>query len=89
MFARCAACHSTEPGVNSIGPSLAGVIGRTAGTLPGFHYSLPLLHADFEWTPQAIDALIGGGTGLRHGGFRGILDAQDRADVVAYIATLR
>ena len=37
--AQCSACHSNQPGVNGIGPSLAGVAGRKAGSLPGFHYT--------------------------------------------------
>ena len=37
--AQCAACHSNQPGVNGIGPSLAGVAGRKAGSLPGFHFT--------------------------------------------------
>jgi cytochrome c2 len=35
----CSACHATEPGVNKIGPSLAGVVGRKSGSAPGFNYS--------------------------------------------------
>jgi len=89
VFQRCAACHSAEPGVNRIGPSLFGVIGRQAGTLPGFPYSLPMLHTDFEWTQDNVQALLAGNSGLRHGGFRGLPDTQDRADVAAYLATLR
>ena len=34
----CGACHATEPGVNKIGPSLAGVVGRKSGSAPGFNY---------------------------------------------------
>ena len=37
--AQCSACHSNQPGVNGIGPSLAGVAGRKAGSLQGFHYT--------------------------------------------------
>ncbi|MEN9932628.1 MAG: hypothetical protein RIS17_1201, partial [Pseudomonadota bacterium] len=39
VFAQCKACHVAEPGVNRVGPSLHGVIGRKAGTVPGFNYS--------------------------------------------------
>jgi cytochrome c len=37
--AQCSACHSNQPGVNGIGPSLAGVAGRKAGSLQGFHFT--------------------------------------------------
>ena len=35
----CNACHTVEEGKNKIGPSLAGVVGRKAGSVPGFKYS--------------------------------------------------
>ena len=34
----CAICHTLEPGKNKIGPSLAGVVGRKAGSVPGFAF---------------------------------------------------
>ncbi len=39
QFKRCAACHSATAGKNKIGPSLFGVVGRTAGSAPGYKYS--------------------------------------------------
>ncbi len=40
VFQRCYSCHSVVAGENKLqGPNLRGVIGRTAGTLPGFEYS--------------------------------------------------
>ncbi|MFQ6018938.1 MAG: c-type cytochrome, partial [Kiloniellaceae bacterium] len=39
VFKKCVACHSIEPGKKKIGPSLAGVVGRTPGTVEGFKYS--------------------------------------------------
>jgi len=39
IFAHCAPCHSTKPGENKVGPSLAGVFGRTSGTEPEYSYS--------------------------------------------------
>ena len=35
-------CHSTKPGENKLGPSLAGVFGRKSGTEPGYNYSSAL-----------------------------------------------
>ena len=37
--AQCSPCHSDQAGVNGIGPSLAGLAGRKAGSLPGFHFT--------------------------------------------------
>jgi cytochrome c2 len=39
VFLVCTACHSLAPGQNMVGPSLHGLIGRRAGTAPGFQYS--------------------------------------------------
>jgi len=38
LFKRCAACHSLDAGVNKVGPSLAGTVGRECGTADGYKY---------------------------------------------------
>lgn len=38
IFKACAACHATDQAVR-VGPGLGGIIGRKAGTVPGFRYS--------------------------------------------------
>ncbi len=38
LFKRCAACHSVDAGVNKVGPSLAGAVGRDCGTVDGYKY---------------------------------------------------
>jgi cytochrome c len=53
VFAHCAPCHSTKPGENKFGPSLAGVLGRKAGTEPGYSYSSALKGQDITWDEQA------------------------------------
>ncbi len=54
LFAtNCAACH--DPARNKIGPALANVVGRKAGTAPGFLYSDALSKADIVWTPETLD----------------------------------
>lgn len=58
MFAICAACHSLDAGVNKIGPSLNGVIGRKAGSAAGFEYSPAMKAAGFVWTPDKLAAFI-------------------------------
>ncbi|MGH7292912.1 MAG: c-type cytochrome, partial [Myxococcota bacterium] len=44
VFAACAACHSLAPGRHRTGPSLAGVLGRKAGTAEGFRRYSPALN---------------------------------------------
>jgi cytochrome c len=89
-FRACAACHSLAPGQHKTGPSLAGVIGRKAGTADGFRrYSPALTGADVVWDTVALDAWITDPQALIPGNrmaFRGLPDAQARADLVAYLA---
>lgn len=55
---QCVGCHSLAPGVHIAGPSLNGLIGRRAGSLPGFDYSTTLEQADFIWDAGTLDAFL-------------------------------
>ena len=57
-FEQCAACHSTAKGVNGVGPSLFGVVGGKAGSVPGFNYSSAMKNSNLTWTAQNLDAYI-------------------------------
>lgn len=54
---KCSTCHSLEPGKNKVGPSLAGVIGRKAGSTDFPKYRA-LKDADFTWDKTTIAAWI-------------------------------
>lgn len=45
VFKKCTACHSIEPGVNKVGPTLSAVIGRKCGTIEGYKYGKGYLKA--------------------------------------------
>lgn len=89
IFAQCMTCHVLEAGVNRVGPSLAGIIGRAAGTVEGYSYTPANANSGITWTPEKMfqylenPARVVPGTKMA---FAGLPAAQDRADVIAYIA---
>jgi cytochrome c len=90
VFQRCKACHTLEPGTTRIGPSLAGVIGRKAGSVEGFKYSEALANArnSVVWDDASLDAWLTNPKKFIPGNrmaFPGLPNAQDRADVIAYL----
>lgn len=90
LFIQCRACHATkqdEPA--TIGPNLAGLLGRKAGAQPGFGYSPALRAAGFSWDRAHLDrwlekpgALVPGNTMA----FAGVADARDRAALIDYLS---
>jgi cytochrome c len=87
----CIACHSTTQGTNRIGPSLFGVIGRKAGSVPGFNYSTAMKGAGLTWTAQDLDAFIANPQQKvpgNHMPFSGLPDGKQRAEIVAYLGSL-
>jgi cytochrome c len=91
LFGRaCAACHSLQPGRSKTGPSLASVVGRQAGALPEFHrYSPALKGSGVTWDLAALDTWLTDPQTFIPGNrmpFRGIPDAQARADIIAFLA---
>jgi cytochrome c len=91
VFGTCAACHTLEPGVHRTGPSLAGVFGLRAGTAEGFQrYSDALSRSDLVWREDTLDGFLADPQAFLPGDrmtFRGIDDAQARADLIAYLRT--
>lgn len=88
-FRSCMACHSVKPGEHSTGPSLANLWNRKAGTAEGFfRYSPMLSDANVEWNEDSLDKWLSApqtfipGTSMK---FQGITDAQERADIIAYL----
>lgn len=88
-YRACVSCHALEPGLHLSGPSLDGVWGRQAGTAEGFgRYSQGLKQAGFEWNAAALDGWLKSPQGMVPGNymtFRGIDDAEARADLIAFL----
>ena len=93
LFNRCVICHSNTKGApNRNGPNLFGVVGRKAGTYPGFAYSPAMKKAGFVWTVPKLEAYLADPQKLVPGNempIAGISDLQQRADIAAYLATLK
>jgi cytochrome c len=88
IFHRCMVCHSIQAGVNHIGPSLHGVVGRHSGIVPGFHYSAANKNSGIVWTAQNIFKYLQAPQKMVPGTkmtFPGLPAPQDRADVIAYL----
>lgn len=89
VFRKCQACHSIEAGKNMLGPSLAGVIGRKAGTEPNYNYSPAMKGADIVWNAQTLDRYLKDPASVVPGNkmpFPGLKTDHDRADVIAFLA---
>jgi cytochrome c len=87
--ARCTACHAVDS--NKIGPAHRGVVGRRVGSLPGYKYSDELARSRLRWTPQTLNAWLEDPEQLVAGqrmGFQ-VESAAERADLIAYLATLK
>jgi len=85
----CSDCHSVSAkGLNKKGPTLFHVIGRKAGSSPGFQYSAQMQTSGIVWTPERISAYLANPKGIVPQGimkFKGMPKARDRADVIAYL----
>ncbi len=93
VFDRCAICHSnTKAGGNKLGPDLFGIVGRKAGTYPGYSYSAAMKGSGITWTPDKLDAYLAVPQQVVPGNkmpFAGVSNAAQRADLVAYLGTLK
>lgn len=91
MFAMCAACHSVTRGEHGIGPSLAGVSGRRAGTIAGFEYSQAMKDSGLTWNDATLNRYLADPKGVVPGttmAYNGIKDAAQRQAVVNYLKSL-
>jgi cytochrome c len=89
----CSACHIvTAEGRRGVGPTLFGVVGRHSGKVEGFRYSAANQKADLTWTPEVLDKYLTNPREVVPGttmAFAGIRNETERANVIAYLATLK
>lgn len=92
VFRTCSACHTVGRGGADVdGPNLFGVVGsRVAGRRPRYGYTQALRDAGGTWTEARLDVWLTDPAAFAPGmamHFPGLADPQERADVVAYLAT--
>ena len=90
VFGQCKTCHVAEKGVNRVGPSLWGVVGRPAGSIANFKYSPANKNSGLTWSEDQLFAYLEAPQKVVKGtymAFAGLKKPQDRADVIAYLKT--
>jgi len=88
----CSACHSPLEGKNLVGPSLFGIVGRDAGTVPNFKYSAANKNSGITWSAEKLDPYLINPREVVPGTimiFPGVKDAKQRGDLIVYLSTLK
>jgi cytochrome c len=96
VFAQCRACHTPDQGGrNGVGPNLWGIVGQPAGKREGFRYSAnmqELAAGGLTWTKENLDKYLNNPKDLVPRGsmaFAGVRNAEQRANLIAYLETLK
>ncbi len=92
VFGKCKACHKVD-GSDGTGPHLNGSVDRAKASVAGFGYSEALLAmAADAWSPENMNAFLISPKAYAPGtkmSFAGLAKPEDRANVIAYLATLQ
>jgi cytochrome c len=87
----CRTCHTVKEGDNRLGPTLAKVVGRKAGSLPDYAYSDAMKNSGIVWDEATLDRFIEDPNAVVAGNnmkpYTGMTNAGDRAAIVAYLKT--
>jgi cytochrome c len=88
----CAECHSVKEGKNKKGPSLFGIVGRKAGSLPDYDYSDAVRKTSWTWTAEQLHSYLSQpakqanpGTKMK---YDGLTDAKDLDNLISYLGSL-
>ena len=91
VFTACAACHASDQPAKT-GPDLRNVIGRKAGSVPGFRYSRAMKTAKIVWNDETLNAYLADPQAAMPGNampYPGLPDEAQRRDLIAYLKTLQ
>lgn len=86
VYARCAGCHALAH--DSVGPRHCGLLGRRAGRLPGYDFSVAMQRSGIVWDERALDRFLAAPMRVvpeTTMTYAGVPDAQDRRDLIAYL----
>lgn len=92
VFAACKTCHAVQEGKNMVGPSMYAIHGRTSGQVPGYTYSAANKNSGIVWSDDKLFQYLENpqrvipGTKMT---YTGVKDPQKRADLIAYLNTLK
>lgn len=92
VFSKCAVCHTAVAGKNGLGPSLFGVVGRPSASIAGYNYSDAMKAANKTWDEATLNVYLTDPKAAVPGNkmaFAGLPNPDDRANVIAYLATLK
>jgi cytochrome c len=88
----CRTCHSAKEGDHRLGPSLAGVVGRKAGSVPGYKFSSSMQSANIVWDEKTLDAFITNPEQVVNGNamkpFGGVDSPEQRSQIIAYLKSI-
>jgi cytochrome c len=89
----CSVCHiAAKDGPKRPGPPLFGVVGRKSGSAEGFRYSEANKNANIVWSEETLDPYLADPKKVVPGttmAFAGVKKLEERADLIAYLATLK
>lgn len=88
----CSICHSPQQGRNMIGPTLFGIVGRKSAAVEGYNYSPPFKALGATWDEATLDKYLTGPRAMVPGTkmtYAGLKDDAKRANLIAYLATLK
>lgn len=93
LFVQCRACHTVNPGGrHGVGPNLAGIMNTNAAARAGYTYSPALRNSNLRWTKVNMDNFLKRPSAAVRGtkmAFGGMANPKARADMIAYMETLR
>lgn len=89
IYTQCSGCHA--PGYHRTGPKHCGLLGRRAGSVSGFEFTSDMNAAGIIWTDETLNRFLKAPLDMIPGtsmGFAGIPSNRERAQLIAFLATL-